>query len=199
LRREATSDQWEDSGVTVSSIHSTVHIGAHADAPNHIELGRPGIDEVDISRYVGVCQVIELEKPAASVVLPADLADVDIRAPRILLKTGSFPDVERFNEDFVACSGELVGWLAARGVFLIGIDTPSIDPCHSKTLPAHHAAVAADMAILEGIVLAGVGPGIYELIAVPLRLEGADASPVRAILRPSAASERHHRGTASRG
>ena len=72
--------------------------------------------------------------------------------------------------------------LASQGVVLVGIDTPSIDLSQDKLLESHQAVARNDMAILEGIVLDGVAPGNYTLIALPLKIEGADASPVRAVL-----------------
>ena len=104
-------------------------------------------------------------------------------APRILFRTGTFPDHRRWNNDFASLSPELVDDLYHHGVRLIGIDTPSVDPFDSKALEAHHAFARNDMAILEGLVLAGIEEGEYELIALPLRIKGADASPVRAVLR----------------
>jgi arylformamidase len=104
-------------------------------------------------------------------------------APRVLLATGTYPDPDRFTQDFAALSPELVDHLHAEGVRLIGIDTPSVDPFASKELPSHRRFLAHDMAILEGLVLDGVSEGMYELIALPLRLTGFDASPVRAVLR----------------
>jgi arylformamidase len=106
-----------------------------------------------------------------------------ITAPRVLLATGTYPDPEHFNTDFAALSPELVEALHGQGVRLIGIDTPSVDLFDSKDLPAHKTFLRCDMAILEGLVLRDVPPGVYELIAMPLRLMGFDASPVRAVLR----------------
>ena len=77
----------------------------------------------------------------------------------------------------------LAAGLAARGVRLIGVDSPSVDPQDSKSMDAHHALRRADMRVLEGLVLDAVPPGDYELIALPLKIEGLDASPVRAVLR----------------
>jgi arylformamidase len=107
---------------------------------------------------------------------------VEIRAERVLFATGTFPDPENFTTDFAALTPELVDYLAGRGVRLVGIDTPSVDLFDSKDLPAHHRCLAHDMAILEGLVLTGVPEGVYELIALPLKLVGFDASPVRAVL-----------------
>jgi arylformamidase len=106
-----------------------------------------------------------------------------IGAPRLLLATGSFPDPEQFHQNFAAYSAELIHALHQEGVRLIGIDTPSIDLFDSKDLPSHKAVLQHDMAVLEGLVLTDVPDGIYELIALPLKLADFDASPVRAILR----------------
>jgi arylformamidase len=103
--------------------------------------------------------------------------------PRVLFATGTFPDPENWNRDFAALSVELVDFLHYRGVITVGIDTPSVDLFESKDLSAHKAMLRHDMSILEGLVLKDVPEGIYELIALPLRLVGFDASPVRAILR----------------
>ena len=102
---------------------------------------------------------------------------------RVVIATGSFPDPERWNPDFASIDPALVGWLDARGVRLVAIDTPSVDRSDSKDLPAHAAFLRHGVSIIEGVVLEGVPEGRYELIALPLRIEGADASPVRAILK----------------
>lgn len=103
--------------------------------------------------------------------------------PRVLLRTYARASVERWDSDFCAVAPETVDLLAAHGVKLIGIDTPSLDPQESKTMDAHHRVRAHRMAILEGIVLDDVPPGDYELIALPLKFATLDASPVRAVLR----------------
>jgi arylformamidase len=104
--------------------------------------------------------------------------------PRVLLRLMNKPDPKQWPAGFRAISPSLIEHLAGLGVRLIGIDTPSVDPETSKDLPAHKTALRHDMRILENLVLAHVTPGDYELIALPLRLENLDASPVRAILRP---------------
>jgi arylformamidase len=124
--------------------------------------------------------------PGSRITVEALPDDLDVT--RVLFATGSYPDPTSFNEDFVALSPEAVDALGARGVGLVGIDTPSVDLFDSKDLPAHQACLRHDMAILEGLVLDRVPDGVYELIALPLKLQGFDASPVRAVLR-SLASE----------
>ncbi len=123
---------------------------------------------------------------------PADLPG-PILAARLLLATGTFPDPTWFNVDFAALEPLLVDYLNRAGVRLVGVDTPSVDPFESKDLPRTRLS-AYDLAILEGLVLDGVPEGHYELIALPLRLAGFDASPVRAILR-SFHDERARTGT----
>lgn len=165
----------------LSALHATLHLGAHADAPSHYARGGAGIDRRPLELYYGPCQVIEVRAGRDHRIASEDVVD-DIVAPRILFKTGTFPDPDRFNEDFASLSPQLVDDLHARRVRLVGIDTPSIDPCHDPWLESHQAVHRHDMAILEGLVLAHVRPGLYTLVALPLRLEHADASPVRAVL-----------------
>jgi arylformamidase len=112
---------------------------------------------------------------------PGDLRD-DVRAPRLLLRTDSFPTHESWNHDFNSLSPELVALLASRGVRLVGIDTPSVDPFDDKRLESHQCLARHEMANLEGLDLSRVDAGLYTLVALPLRLLGADASPVRAVL-----------------
>ncbi len=165
----------------LSSITSTVHVGAHADAPSHYLGGGQTIGERDLSYYYGPCQVVEVALPRGDRILPEHLPG-PIAAPRVLFKTGSFPDPDAFNQDFNSLSPALVERLHQTGVVLVGIDTPSVDPFASKALESHQVLARHDMANLEGLLLEGVGPGRYTLAAFPLRLAGADASPVRAVL-----------------
>lgn len=165
----------------LSSIRATVHLGAHTDAPSHYHPDGVGIDARPLDRYYGPCEVIAVDVARGARITPAHLLHRPT-APRVLFKTGTFPDPERWNTDFAALSPELVHHLADLGVGLVGLDTPSVDVFDDAVLHAHRAIYARDLAILEGVVLAHVTPGIYTLIALPLALEGADASPVRAAL-----------------
>jgi arylformamidase len=182
--REVLWDLERGDSITLSTLHATVHLGAHADAPSHYGAGAPAIDRRSLDHYLGLCQVIRVAVERGDYVTPAMLP-VPLSAPRVLLDTGTFPDPEHFNEDFAALRPDLVDELHCQGVMLIGIDTPSVDPFPSKELPAHKAFLRCDMAILEGLLLKDVPEGVYELIALPLKLVGFDASPVRAILRSS--------------
>jgi arylformamidase len=180
--REVLLDRKRGDNITLSTLRATVHLGAHADAPSHYSANAPAINERSLDYYIGPCQVMYIRVGRGELIRP-DMLPVPIQAERVLLATGTFPDPEHFNEDFAAPSPELVVTLHKLGVKLIGIDTPSVDLVDSKDLPSHHAFLRCDMAILEGLVLRDVPAGLYELIALPLRLVGFDASPVRAILK----------------
>ena len=180
--REVLLDMRRGANITLSTLHATVHLGAHADAPSHYGAEAPSIDQRDLDPYLGPCQVLRVQVPRGTRIMPAMLP-APVTQARLLLATGTFPDPQQFNEDFAACSPELVDFLYGKGVRLVGIDTPSVDLFDSKDLPAHQAFLRCDMAILEGIVLKDVPDSVYELIALPLRLVGFDASPVRAVLR----------------
>jgi arylformamidase len=173
--------------LTLSSIRTTLHLGAHADSPSHYHPQGKGIDEVSLEPYLGLCQVIQLNLPRGERIFPRLLEGMKIEAARVLFRTGSFPDPRAWNDDFNSLSPELVEFLADRGVRLVGIDTPSIDPADSKALESHQAIFRRSLAVLEGLVLEKVPAGLYSLIALPLRLNKADASPVRAILLESGA------------
>lgn len=180
-RHEVSLHLGAGDNLTLGAMHTTFHVGAHADAPRHYALDGQAIGERDLSLYYGPCQVIEVDLPRNRRVLPQHLT-TPIAQPRVLFKTGSFPNPEDFGDDFNSLSPELVDFAAARGVRLLGVDTPSIDLFDDKKLESHMAVARHDMAVLEGLVLSHVEPGEYLLIALPLRLHDADASPVRAAL-----------------
>jgi arylformamidase len=171
------------SHLDLSDIHTTLHIGAHTDAPSHYHERGKSIEKRDLSLYFGDCQVIEVRLSPEARIYPKDFSD-EIKAPRVLFKTNSFSNPDQWKDEFNSLSPELVNFLHQKGVKLVGIDTPSVDPATSKDLPSHKALFETDMALIEGIILTHVKPGLYQLIALPLNIEGADASPVRAILLP---------------
>lgn len=165
----------------LGSIHTTLHLGAHADARSHYTLGGESIESMSLDAYVGECQVIKVSTAYGERILPAHLPS-QIQAPRILLRTDSFPNADQFNTNFCSLSPQLIEFLSKQGVQLIGIDTPSVDPFDDKILHSHHALIKNNVVNLEGLVLDQVPDGLYELVALPLKIKGADASPVRAIL-----------------
>lgn len=171
----------EGSNLDLSSFTTTVHIGAHADAPSHYAKHAPSIEGVGLEAYWGKCQVLTCEK---ILIEPHDFADrLDPHVTRVLFRTLSFTDPQVFKEDFSAFTPESIESLGERGIVLVGIDTPSVDPFASKALPAHHMLLRYGIRNLEGLDLRAVTDGLYELVALPLKLQGFDASPVRAVLR----------------
>jgi arylformamidase len=169
----------------VSSITTTVHLGAHADAPSHYHVQGQTIEKRSLGPYMGLCQLIRIENlKSGERVMPEHLGNMSIAAPRILIDTKSFPNPENWNSEFNSFSPELLEFLSAKGVKLVGIDTPSVDPESSKALESHQVLYAKNLSVLEGLLLKDVPEGVYTLIALPLPIENGDASPVRAILLP---------------
>lgn len=168
--------------VHVSRMTMTTHLGAHTDAPSHYDPQGAAIDAVDLAPYLGPCRVIHCVGLAQ--VKPQDIeAQLDGTPPRVLLRTYANAPQAAWDPAFPSIAADTIALLASRGVILVGTDAASLDPQDSKTLDAHHAVRRHGLAILEGVVLDAVPPGDYELIALPLKLAGLDASPVRAILR----------------
>jgi arylformamidase len=183
FKRDQSLDFSKGHNLRLSSITTTLHLGAHADSPGHYHSAGKGIETRDLSPYLGRCLVVKANVPRGERVRKEHLAtQPQFPAERILVATGTFPDPDQWNSDFASFSPELIEEWANAGVKLIGIDTPSIDPETSKDLPAHAMVAKHDLCILEGLVLTHVKPGLYTLVALPLKIEGADSGPVRAVL-----------------
>jgi arylformamidase len=168
--------------VNLSAVTMSPHVGAHADAPLHYANDAPAIAEVPLDTYLGRCRVIHA-LGAAPLITVDHLRHAESDLPsRVLVRVCQHADTV-WNPDFTAYAPETVQWLAAQGVKLIGLDTPSVDPATSKSLASHQQLLRLNLRVLENLVLDEVPEGDYELIALPLKLAGACASPVRAILR----------------
>lgn len=169
--------------VNVSALTLSPHVGAHADAPLHYDPAGAAVGALDLAPFIGPCRVIHaigcgplvlwrhLEHAAAN--LP----------PRVLVRTYARVPVDRWDPALPAYDAATVERLADLGVVLVGIDSASIDPADSKPLPSHQVIRRRGLRVLENLVLDDVPEGDYELIALPLKLTTADASPVRAVLR----------------
>lgn len=168
-------------GIDLGSLHTTYHVGAHTDSPQHYHPDGVDAASLPLDAYTGPCQVIAVDAVRGERFGWEQLRTMP-KAPRILFKTGTFPNPDAWNDDFAAPEPELIDRLGAMGVRLVGFDTPSTDLFHSKGLESHQMLFKHGMMNLEGLVLDHVAPGFYQLIALPLRLEDADASPVRAVL-----------------
>jgi len=169
--------------VNVSEITLSPHVGAHADAPLHYDPAGATIGDVDLSPYLGPCRVIHAIECGPLIEWEHLAHAADNLPPRVLVRTYRHAPIDRWDGALAAYAPATIERLAALGVKLIGIDTASIDPAESKTLDSHQVIRRLGLRVLENLVLDAVPEGDYELIALPLKLVTADASPVRAVLR----------------
>ena len=173
----------QGASVNLTTLTLSTHTGTHLDAPRHFTDAGITIDQVDLLPYWGKAQVITLDKEKGAL-MPADFAGISLQAPRILIHSHcSHLEPAYFPTDILYPSAELAAYLGKKGVILFGSDAPSMDDVQSKDLPGHNALHQHGIAILEGVDLSQVPDGLYELVALPLKIEGGDGSPVRAVLR----------------
>ena len=168
--------------VNVATLTLSPHTGAHADAPLHYDEAGAAIGRLDLAPYLGRCRVIHAIGCGPLVEWTHIEHALAALPPRVLVRTYA-RQPEGWDPDLAAFAPRTVERLADLGVMLIGIDTASIDPADSKTLDSHQVIRRRDLRVLENLVLDAVPEGDYELIALPLKLVSADASPVRAVLR----------------
>lgn len=174
--------QGEVSNLTTLTLSS--HTGTHADAPYHVKDDGLTMAKVSLAAYIGPATVATVRRRAGPLTL-ADFPGFNWAGVQRLLvhsEASAWP-ADRFLSEYVYPSPELVDFLAEQGVILFGSDAPSVDPVDSAALPGHHALIGHGIAILENLYLTGVPDGRYELVALPLKIEGGDGSPIRAILR----------------
>ncbi len=184
----AYSQQWVASispgcPVNVSAVTLSPHVGAHADAPLHYDPEGAAIGAVDLQTFIGPCRVIHAIG-SGPLVKPEHIAHaMQDLPPRVLVRVYECMPQDRFDHNLPAFAPETIALLADRGVVLVGIDSASVDPAESKTLESHQTIRQRDLRVLENLLLDDVPEGDYELIALPLKLTTACASPVRAVLR----------------
>ena len=176
----------EGATVNVGAVTMGVHNGSHADAPFHFEEGAATMDRIPLETYIGEAVVVDLTNSFANgesrEITIADIGAAADSAPRLLLKTGVWTDPKIFPETIPVIARDVPKWLQERRVKLLGLDVPSVDSIDAKVLVNHHALAAANIAIVESLDLSEVEAGVYHFSALPLRIEGGDAAPVRAIL-----------------
>jgi len=168
--------------VNVGRVSASIHTGTHVDAPFHFDDAGATADALGLDPFLGPARVVDVR--GRPLIRRGDLDGFVLAGtPRLLLRTGGWEDHSRFPESIPVVDADVPDYLRDRGVILLGLDVPSVDHLDSKILPIHHALGSSGIAILEGLDLTAVPPGVYELIALPLKLVGADGAPVRAILR----------------
>ena len=176
-------EQCDDDGVLVSALTATCHLGAHLDAPLHVDRKGAAVDEIPLGRLIGPAEIVRLTEAAGAASVTHLPSGWTPNVPRVLLRTDSHPVDAAIGEGFVSLAVDLVYWLADRGVEMVGIDTPSVDPFSSVELTAHRALSDRGMTWIEGLDLSRAAPGRYLLIALPVALVGVEAAPVRAVVR----------------
>jgi arylformamidase len=178
---EMTWTKEESGSVNVGKISTSTHIGTHIDAPFHFDNEGDKVHEIDLERYIGPAVVIDCT--GKKKVNAKDLSERLTDFPAIvILKTNSWDDRLAFPKSIPYLDPEIGDFLKRKGVKLLGVDLPSVDAIDSKELITHHALHKNDVYILEGLILDDIKEGTYRLVALPLKIEGSDGSPVRAIL-----------------
>ncbi len=181
--RFAVAPRWSQArgdSCTVARVTLSSHLGAHADAPLHFRAGGADAAALPLDRYLGPVRVVQC--PGSRAIGPAE-AERAAGAERVLYRVLPEGGERAFPATFAALTPDGARALVGLGLKLFGTDAPSVDAVDSKTLDAHHALDRGGVAILEGLALAGVPAGDYELIALPLKWQDVDAAPVRAVLR----------------
>lgn len=175
----------DGSTVNVAQLTISSQVGSHTDAPLHYRADGRAAADLPLDPYIGPCVVVDARASTGATIGIEVLAQVPPRVERVLLRQyDRYPEI--WDPAFKGIDPALVEALAARGVKLIGIDAASVDAAESKTLDAHRAMDRHDIRIVEGLVLDAIPAGAYELIALPLKLDGSDGAPMRAVLRPLA-------------
>lgn len=169
----------------VSTISLGSHTGTHMDAPIHFVRGGEGMDRMPLDATMGPARVIEIQDPTS--IKPDELDPHGIgRGERVLFKTRNSSLAwwtRDFVEDFVYVSQEAARYLAERGVRTVGVDYLSVGGFYADGVETHQALLGAGIWVIEGLDLSRVEPGEHELICLPLKVEGGDGAPARALLR----------------
>jgi Predicted metal-dependent hydrolase len=185
-----TREKANGASVNLGAISMSVHNGTHADARFHFDTDGESIEKAPLETYLGRATVVDLahafldskEKHLITIEDLRPSAEQIAASSRLLVKTGRWSDSTVFPDKIPVIAADVPAWLQKNGVKLLGLDLPSVDDIDSKSLQNHHALARAGIAIVESLDLSDVGPGIYYLAALPLKIAGGDGGPIRAIL-----------------
>ena len=173
----------DGSTVNVSKFTSSPHVGTHADAPLHVRDGWPGAHELPLDAFIGPAIVVDVSAVEGEIGMDTITAGVGDRAlERLLLKTGRSIASGVFPESWPTLSESCARTLVGAGLRLVGVDCPSVDDRESKSLPVHKMLFSGNACILENLDLRRIQPGLYQLLAAPVKVMSLDAAPVRAVL-----------------
>ncbi len=180
LQDHERGDEW-----TTSFLSICAHLGTHVDAPLHRVRGGGTVDAFDLETLVGRAYVAALPDVAHAITAEAlDAAEIHVDAKRLLFKTrnGALWERDGFQKDFVGLSESGAQWVVGRGIRLVGVDYLGADVYLTETAPAHDLLLKAGVIIVEGLQLSAVAAGWYTLVCLPIKVQGADGAPARAIL-----------------
>jgi arylformamidase len=178
-------DMQQGDVVTLSQLTSTVHVGSHLDAPMHFVRDGSGVDQIDLNKLIGPCYVTHLLQANSIDATALERAGLPTGTRRLLIRTRNSDYWARgdrtFHTDFVAIDPSGAEWLVEHGLQLVGIDYLSVG-AYEGGIPTHEILLGNGIVPVEGLNLAGVEPGEYQLICLPLKLKDCDGAPVRAVL-----------------
>lgn len=172
--------QEQSGSVNIGELSTSTHMGTHIDAPFHYDENGLKVEDLPLDIYLTTAQVIDVS--GTDKITVEHMPEIAEGVEAVLLHTATWQDRSKFPSAWPEIDTAIAEWMADNGIRLLGVDVPSVDPQTSKDLPMHHAMNRAERFILEGIVLDGVPEGVYQLAALPLKITGADGSPVRAVL-----------------
>jgi arylformamidase len=171
----------------VTSLAFTSHVGTHVDAPWHFVDDGARLNDLPIDRWIGPCLVVRIPDEAKRIEPEhLDAANIPEGAERLIFQTTNsghwVPGKLAFEEDYVALSPASARWIVDRGVRLVGIDYLSIESFDDERNETHRTLLGNDVLVIEGLNLAGIEPGDYQLLCLPLRLAAGDGAPARVLL-----------------
>ncbi|WP_042476293.1 cyclase family protein [Bacillus ndiopicus] len=178
---ETVATKEQTGSVNVGMLQMSLHSGTHMDAPFHFDSDGHTFEQLDFERCIGKVVVIECLDNDLIEVAQVEGKIAGVKA--IFFKTKTIANAHIFPQEVPTLTLETVAYLKECGINLIGVDVPSVDKVASKELPIHHALAQQDIYIVENLLLEHVDAGRYDMIILPLLIEGADGSPVRAVIK----------------
>jgi len=181
---EPTQRMAEGYHCNLSRVTMSLHTGTHVDAPWHFGEGDRTVEAIPLSQLVIGARVLDLTHVKAAIGR-GDLEGKLDGIQAVLLKTtnsGRLESLEPFDQDFVHLDESAAEYLVEHNIRTVGVDYLSVEGYHVENAPVHHRLLGADVLIVEGLDLSEVEPRDFLLVVLPLKIEGADGAPARAIL-----------------
>lgn len=170
----------------VSRMDMGVHTGTHVDAPLHFIDGTSAVESMKLEVLIGPARVVQVADDVAVITREVlERLEIPAGTTRILFKTRNSQywanQVREFQTDFVGIDESGARYLVEKGIRLVGVDYLSVAP-YKQSRPTHQVLLGANMVIVEGLDLSAVEPGEYQLVCLPIKIQGSDGAPARAVL-----------------